>query len=366
MSPNSTFFIFLGHEDSLDQVDAFYQVAYIYTSSKGDRILTVHTLKQCVTMNYSTLFKECDLESSLVGLTFKVVEESLKKGLSNGRKYIEKSVLSLLSLYRKKCGGQSHSGQLLLPEQLKLYPLYAMCLAKTSALSTDPHIKLDDRINCLFKLYGLTVHNILNYLYPRLFDITNLAENEQVHNGEVVTGSFDSASNTIQVGLVHPVSNHLVLPQQGQLTSDLIMKQGIYLLEDLDARKLYLWIGSQVPDTTLFKLFGISNRVELGIVDAPQETWHWTLKNITQHLLCSGRECTNHTYRDISLVIMMEDNASLEDLFFARMLEDIPVKHQTVDYTSPSIKELAKQEDKISDQSYSEFLTSLHHKILNE
>ena len=40
----------------------------------------------------------------------------------------------ILSCYRKHCSNQSPPGQLILPESLKLLPMYANCLLKSDAL----------------------------------------------------------------------------------------------------------------------------------------------------------------------------------------------------------------------------------------
>lgn len=40
----------------------------------------------------------------------------------------------ILSCYRKHCSSQSPAGQLILPESLKLLPMYSNCLLKSDAL----------------------------------------------------------------------------------------------------------------------------------------------------------------------------------------------------------------------------------------
>ena len=46
----------------------------------------------------------------------------------------------ILSCYRKHCSNQSPPGQLILPESLKLLPMYANCLLKSDTLlSRESH-----------------------------------------------------------------------------------------------------------------------------------------------------------------------------------------------------------------------------------
>lgn len=44
-----------------------------------------------------------------------------------------KNAVDVLYTYRSKCASASASGQLILPESLKLLPLYALALTKTGA-----------------------------------------------------------------------------------------------------------------------------------------------------------------------------------------------------------------------------------------
>ncbi len=50
------------------------------------------------------------------------------------RETFTNQVAVILSCYRKQCSNQSPGGQLILPESLKLLPMYANCLLKSHAL----------------------------------------------------------------------------------------------------------------------------------------------------------------------------------------------------------------------------------------
>jgi len=52
----------------------------------------------------------------------------------NIRENFSHQVAVILSCYRKNCSQQSPPGQLILPESLKLLPMYANCLLKSDAL----------------------------------------------------------------------------------------------------------------------------------------------------------------------------------------------------------------------------------------
>lgn len=50
-----------------------------------------------------------------------------------------KATVDVLNSYRKNCSGQSAPGQLVLPEALKLAPLYNLALSKCPAFRSLPH-----------------------------------------------------------------------------------------------------------------------------------------------------------------------------------------------------------------------------------
>ena len=57
------------------------------------------------------------------------------------RENFSQQVAIILSCYRKNCSNQSPAGQLILPESLKLLPMYANCLLKSDAVLSRECIK---------------------------------------------------------------------------------------------------------------------------------------------------------------------------------------------------------------------------------
>ena len=63
-----------------------------------------------------------------------VVTASKNMAYKSIRDSFSHQVAIILSCYRKNCSNQSPAGQLILPESLKLLPMYANCLLKSDAL----------------------------------------------------------------------------------------------------------------------------------------------------------------------------------------------------------------------------------------
>ena len=63
-----------------------------------------------------------------------VVKASLSMPYKSIRDSFTHQIAVILSCYRKHCSNQSPPGQLILPESLKLLPMYSNCLLKSDAL----------------------------------------------------------------------------------------------------------------------------------------------------------------------------------------------------------------------------------------
>lgn len=60
----------------------------------------------------------------------------------------------MLATYRKHCANPSMPGQLILPECLKLLPLYANCVLRSDAVAGTAELT-PGKFNCLIKRNGL-------------------------------------------------------------------------------------------------------------------------------------------------------------------------------------------------------------------
>lgn len=81
------------------------------------------------------LYRSCDLDT-LINFFGK---QSVYKLLEHNPKAIKDGLVNraaqILANYRKNCASPSSAGQLILPECMKLLPLYVNCLLKSDALS---------------------------------------------------------------------------------------------------------------------------------------------------------------------------------------------------------------------------------------
>jgi protein transport protein SEC24 len=90
------------------------------------------------------------------------------------RDQITAATVSILYAYRKHCATSSSAGQLILPEALKLLPLYALALTKSPGLRAD--VRVDERATWLTKVAALPAPLAVPLVYPRMFALHTLQQ----------------------------------------------------------------------------------------------------------------------------------------------------------------------------------------------
>lgn len=77
----------------------------------------------------------------------------------------------MLATYRKHCANPSQPGQLILPECLKLLPLYVNCILRSDAIAGGQDLTPDDRSWIMFTVMTMGVETTVHHFYPQLFAI---------------------------------------------------------------------------------------------------------------------------------------------------------------------------------------------------
>lgn len=124
------------HDDKLTEEEGvFIQIALLYTSCSGQRRLRIMNLSLKTCSQMTDLYRSCELDALInffaKQCTFKLLE--------NPPKAVKDALVAraaqILANYRKNCATPSSAGQLILPECMKLLPLYINCLLKNDAIS---------------------------------------------------------------------------------------------------------------------------------------------------------------------------------------------------------------------------------------
>ncbi|XP_047259129.1 protein transport protein Sec24-like CEF [Capsicum annuum] len=128
----------LKHDDKLQEgSECSFQSAVLYTTIDGQRRIRVSTLALPCTTMLSNLFRSADLDTQFACILKQAASEVPTAPLSRIREQVTNLCINILHSYRKYCATVSSSGQLILPEALKLLPLYTLgisCLPFSQAL----------------------------------------------------------------------------------------------------------------------------------------------------------------------------------------------------------------------------------------
>ncbi|XP_018839308.1 protein transport protein Sec24-like At4g32640 [Juglans regia] len=230
---DKTLMVTLKHDDKLqDGSECSFQCALLYTTVYGQRRIRVTTLSLPCTNMLSNLFRSADLDTQFACFLKQAASKIPSTPLLQVREQVTNLCINVLLSYRKFCATVTSSGQLILPEALKLLPLYTIALMKSTGLRND--VRIDDRsiwINCVSYL---STPLAIPLVYPRMVAIHDLNSKDEDES------------------LVPPV-----IP----LSSEYINEQGIYLLEN--GVDCLIYVGNSVDSNILQQLFGISSAEEI-------------------------------------------------------------------------------------------------------
>ncbi|KAG8388134.1 hypothetical protein BUALT_Bualt02G0094300 [Buddleja alternifolia] len=230
---DKTIMVSLKHDDKLQEgTECSFQCALLYTTVYGQRRIRVSTLSLPCTNMLSNLFRSADLDTQFACMLKQAASEIPSAPLAQVRDQVTNVCINILYSYRKFCATVSSSGQLILPEALKLLPQYALALLKSTGLRSDGRI--DDRSFWINYVLPLPTPLVIPLVYPRMIAIHDLDEKE-----------LDDS----------------IIPTPIPLSTEHITDEGIYLLEN--GEDCLIYVGNSVQPNILQQLFGISSVEEI-------------------------------------------------------------------------------------------------------
>eukprot|EP00180_Rhodochaete_pulchella_P004818 Plantae.Rhodophyta-Rhodochaete_pulchella.ctg9890.p1 GENE.Plantae.Rhodophyta-Rhodochaete_pulchella.ctg9890~~Plantae.Rhodophyta-Rhodochaete_pulchella.ctg9890.p1 ORF type:complete len:306 (-),score=31.98 Plantae.Rhodophyta-Rhodochaete_pulchella.ctg9890:570-1445(-) len=160
-----------------------------------------------------------------------------------------------LFIYRHYCTTQAAAGQLILPEALKILPVYVLGLLKSAAFRPQPStqtspeaVSPDERAAAVIGLGSMSAAVTVSFSYPRMYSLGDMPEPAGValaKNDQVVTQDIFRHIAQIQEPTALPPSEPL---SSERLGDDLV------LLVDTGSR-LVVWIGDKVTPELIQEVF---------------------------------------------------------------------------------------------------------------
>ncbi|XP_028826489.1 protein transport protein Sec24C isoform X2 [Denticeps clupeoides] len=233
------------HDDKLsEETGALIQCAVLYTSCNGQRRLRIHNMAVNCCAQLADLYRNCETDTIINFFTKYAYRSMLSSPTKTVRDSLVNQCAQILACYRKNCASPSSAGQLILPECMKLLPVYLNCVLKSDVLHPAADTSLDDRAYLRQLVSAMDVAESHVFFYPRLLPL---------HKMDVETDT---------------------LPVAVRDSEERLSKGGLYLLET--GLHLFLWVGANAQQELLQNVFGVPafgqidpNMTSLPVLDNP-------------------------------------------------------------------------------------------------
>ncbi|XP_011167276.1 protein transport protein Sec24A isoform X2 [Solenopsis invicta] len=293
INPDAGFGMQISIDENLSDVQSVcFQASLLYTSSKGERRIRVHTLCLPVVSSLSDVLHSAD-QQCIVGLLSKMaVDRSLLSSMSDARDALINVAIDVLSAY--KLTQSSSGGGLIAPGSLKLLPLYIIALLKSSAFRSGMNTRLDDRIFAMLQLKTLPLAQLIQVVYPDLYPVHILDD----RNAKDIDGK--------------------VCPQPPRLnlSAEKLDSRGIFLLDAGD--RIFIYIGKNINPLLCSNMFGTS-----GFASIPDEMYELpeldTVESERLRNFVFSLQEEKPYYVPLQII---KDDSHFRALFVERLIED--------------------------------------------
>ncbi|ODM90506.1 Protein transport protein Sec24A [Orchesella cincta] len=303
VNPDAGFGMQVSIDESLSDFQTVcFQAALLYTSSKGERRIRVHTLCLPVAGNVNDVIQSAD-QQAIIGLLSKMaVDRSLSSNLMDAREAFVNAVVDVLSAYLTTQNSLPNLA-LVAPKCLQMLPAYTHSILRSMGFRADLRPRLDDRTQFMNQMKTLPLFQLIQTIYPDLYPLHTIA-----------------SVPLVQV----PQSSRSTTPENGEeeekypqfpvlhLCSDRIEATGVYLLDQPDL--ILIYVCRNVSTQFCEDVLGVQGFVALHEMDdLPELETEWAnlIRNFISYLQ------SNKPYQ-VPIRIIRED--SRERMWFVNNL----------------------------------------------
>lgn len=131
VNPDAGYGMQISYDENISDVRTVcFQAALLYTSSKGERRIRVHTLCLPVVSSLVEVINSADVQC-IIGLLSKMaVDRSIQASLTDAREAFINATIDILSAFKLTQNLPSTGGQLLAPKNLSTLPLFILAILK--------------------------------------------------------------------------------------------------------------------------------------------------------------------------------------------------------------------------------------------
>ncbi|XP_069782753.1 protein transport protein Sec24B-like isoform X2 [Narcine bancroftii] len=294
INPDSGFAVQISIEESLSESSVVcFQAALLYTSSKGERRIRVHTLSLPVVNSVAAVYTGADVQAITCLLATMAVDRSISSSLSDARDALVNAVVDSLSAYRSTISNLQKS-VLVAPNSLRLFALYILALLKQEAFGTGLSIRLDERVFSMCEMKTRPFVHLILMIHPHLYRIDHLSDE----------GSITVGDKTIPQ------------PPIIQLSAENLSQDGAFLMDCFSV--MYLWIGKNCTNSFSNEVLGFSNwdSVPQNLDRLPE------LNTLLSRRVTSFVSWLQDSRPFLSILRVVKDDAPFKANFFQRFVED--------------------------------------------
>ncbi|XP_078532069.1 protein transport protein Sec24D [Lissotriton helveticus] len=214
------------HDDKLSEDSgALIQCAVLYTTVGGKRRLLIHNIGLNCSSQLSDLYKSCETDALVNFFAKSAYKAVLSHPLKTVRDILMSQTAHMLACYRKHCASPSAVSQLILPDSMKVLPVYMNCLLKNYVLIGSPDISTDERTFQRQLVMSMDVADTQLFLYPQFIPIHNMDVNSEA------------------------------VPSAVRCSEDRLSEGGVFLLAN--GLNLFLWLGVSSPPEVIQGIFNV-------------------------------------------------------------------------------------------------------------
>ncbi|ETE70026.1 Protein transport protein Sec24A, partial [Ophiophagus hannah] len=235
VNPDAGYAVQMSVEESLTDMQVVcFQSALLYTSSKGERRIRVHTLCLPVVNQLSDVYLGADVQAITGLLANMAVDRSISASLSDARDALVNAVIDSLSAYRSSVLTIQQPG-LMAPASLRLFPLFILALLKQKAFQSKTNARLDERIFTMCQVKSQPLVYLMLIMHPNLYRIDNLTDE----------GALNIGDRTVPQ------------PPILQLSVEKLNRDGAFLMDA--GSVMFLWVGKNCGQNFISQVLGAPN-----------------------------------------------------------------------------------------------------------
>ncbi|KAB1282419.1 Protein transport protein Sec24D [Camelus dromedarius] len=214
------------HDDKLSEDSgALIQCAVLYTTVSGQRRLRIHNLGLNCSSQLADLYKSCETDALINFFAKSAFKAVLHQPLKVIREILVNQTAHMLACYRKNCANPPAASQLILPDSMKVLPVYMNCLLKNCVLLGRPELSTDERAYQRQLVMTMGVADSQLFFYPQLLPLHTL----------------DVKSTKLPVAV--------------RCSETCLSEEGIFLLAN--GLNMFLWLGVSSPPELIQGIFNV-------------------------------------------------------------------------------------------------------------